>query len=138
MRKDRRSPCPIAFSLDLFGDRWTLLILRDMVFGHRHYYREFLEAGEGISTNILADRLSRLVAEGMVEKARDPEDRKQFRYTLTDKGLDLLPVLLEMIAWGSRNDPDTGATGSFPDRIRDERPAVIEEIRRLHRPGPDG
>ena len=135
MAKPRRSPCPIAFSLDLFGDRWTLLILRDMVFGYKHHYREFLQGGEGISTNILADRLDRLVEGGLVQKAEDPDDRKQFRYTLTEKGLDLIPLLLEMIAWGGRHDPATGAPEEYVERIRTDREAVIEEIRDRHRPG---
>lgn len=133
--RPRRSRCPIAFSLDLFGDRWSLLILRDIAFGSRHYYREFLRSGEGIATNVLADRLARLEGAGILNKARDRHDRKQFRYTLTDKGLALVPVLLEMIVWGADHDPSTAISKSHVDRIRKDRDAVIEEIRRRHREG---
>ena len=134
MRKERRSGCPISFSLDLFGDRWSLLILRDLVFGGRVYYSDFLEAGEGISTNVLADRLVRLERAGLIDRDRDPRDRKRYRYRLTAKGMDTIPVLLELIVWGGTHDPDTAAPGEFIERVRTDREAMLEEIRsRLER-----
>ena len=96
---DRRSPCPIAFALDLFGDRWSLLIVRDIALEGKRYFHEFESAGEGIATNILTDRLKLLVDSGILEKARDPAKGSRRIYRLTEKGLDLLPILLDMIVW---------------------------------------
>jgi DNA-binding HxlR family transcriptional regulator len=129
MKRDRRSGCPIAYSLDLFGDRWTLLILRDMVLDGKRYYRDFLEAGEGIATNVLADRLTRLEEAGLVTKERDPEDAKRNVYTLTEKGLDTLPILLEMIAWGATHDPQSPVPPEFTERVKRDRDGMIAEIR---------
>ena len=129
MNNERRSLCPIAYSLDLFGDRWTLLILRDMVFGRKRHYREFQEAGEGIATNILANRLERLESAGLVTKERDPEDAKRYLYTLTSKGLDIIPVLLELIAWGALHDPETPVSPAFLKRIQSDRSGLVDELR---------
>jgi DNA-binding HxlR family transcriptional regulator len=129
MKKGRRSGCPISVSLELFGDRWSLLVLRDILFGSRRYYGEFLDAGEGISTNILAERLERLEAAGLLTRTRDPADRKRHEYGLTEKGLDTLPILIEMILWGAMHDPETAAPPEFLRRIRTDREGLIEEIR---------
>ncbi|MEZ4651687.1 MAG: helix-turn-helix domain-containing protein [Candidatus Eisenbacteria bacterium] len=129
MKKIRRSLCPISYSLDLFGDRWTLLILRDMVFMGKQHYREFLKSGEGIATNILADRLSRLESAGLVTKESDPADAKRYVYSLTEKGLDVLPVLVEIIVWGASHDPDTPVTSAFLDRLRSDRAGFLAEVR---------
>ena len=129
MKRDRRSGCPIAYSLDLFGDRWTLLILRDMVFGERRYYRDFLTAGEGIATNVLADRLDLLERSGLIAKRRDTEDGKRNVYTLTERGLDTVPILLELIAWGAKHDPETAAPPAFMERLASDRSAVIAGLR---------
>jgi DNA-binding HxlR family transcriptional regulator len=115
--------------LDLFGDRWTLLILRDMIFGGKRYYSDFLEAGEGISTNVLAERLNRLEEAALISKRRDPEDGKRSVYALTEKGLDTLPILLEMVAWGASYDPATGAPAEFTDRFKQDRDGVLAEFR---------
>ena len=129
MKQDRRSGCPIAYSLDLFGDRWTLLILRDMFFGERRYYQDFLRAGEGIATNVLADRLNRLEEAGLIGKRRDPEDGKRNVYTLTEKGIDTLPILLEMIAWGATYDPECAAPSTFTERLTKDREGILAELR---------
>lgn len=129
MERDRRSGCPIAYSLDVFGDRWTLLILREMVFGEKRYYRDFLEAGEGIATNVLADRLNRLEEAALIGKRRDPEDGKRKVYTLTEKGLDTLPILLEMIVWGATYDPESAAPSTFVERLERDREGVLAELR---------
>ena len=129
MERDRRSGCPIAYSLDLFGDRWTLLILRDMALGGRRYYRDFMEAGEGIATNVLAERLDRLERAGLVDKRRDPEDGKRNIYALTEKGLDTLPILLEMIAWGAAHDPESAAPATFTERVQRDREGLLAELR---------
>jgi DNA-binding HxlR family transcriptional regulator len=129
MKQDRRSGCPIAYSLDLFGDRWTLLILRDMFFGEKRYYRDFLGAGEGIATNVLADRLNRLEEAGLIGKRRDPDDGKRNVYTLTEKGIDTLPILLEMIAWGATYDPECAAPSTFTERLEKDREGMLAELR---------
>ncbi len=100
----RQTGCPIAFGLDTFGDRWSLLVIREMMLNGKKTYSEFLGADEGISTNILADRLKHLEAEGIIEKSRDPENHKSFLYTLTDKGRDLAPMIMEIISWSGKHD----------------------------------
>ncbi|MCK7556429.1 helix-turn-helix transcriptional regulator [Chitinophaga sedimenti] len=100
--KDMRSACPLNFGLELFGDKWTLLIIRDLLlFGKRHF-NEILSSEEGISTNILADRLAMLEAEKVVKKRKDPEHKQKMVYSLTDKGRDLLPVILAIGEWSGK------------------------------------
>lgn len=103
MRRDEpRSYCPINLSLEIFGDAWTLLVLRDMMFGGKRHFRELLASEEGISTNILADRLERLQAAGLLTKADDPSHAQKAIYSLTEKAIELLPVIVQIGAWGSR------------------------------------
>src|SRR5213594_3085258 len=97
----RRSGCPLNATLEVLGDRWSLLIVRDLMFKGRTTYKDFLAGGEGIATNVLADRLQRLEAEGIIEKGRDAADARRLVYRLTTKGLALAPVLVEMIVWGA-------------------------------------
>ena len=101
----RRSNCPLNVALELIGDHWSLLILRDMIVGGKRRYGEFLNSMEGISTNILASRLRQLDSHGIVEKFADPENRKCVIYLPTDKGVDLLPVMLEAMRWGMKHEP---------------------------------
>jgi DNA-binding HxlR family transcriptional regulator len=103
----RRSNCPISFALDIFGDRWSLLIIRDMMFGRKTTYGEFLESDEKISTNILADRLHRLEAAGIIRKESNVKDRRKIEYRLTEKGLRLEPVLQAMALWSAAHNRDT-------------------------------
>lgn len=106
-RRDRtRSRCPIARSLELVGDRWTLLVLRDLLLLGKTRFRDFLDSPEGIASNILAARLKKLEAAGLLTRAADPDDRRRFVYTPTDKGLTLLPLLREMAAWGETHGAD--------------------------------
>lgn len=104
-----------------------MLIIRDLIFMGKRYYGEFLKSGEGIATNVLADRLSRLESEGIVSKQVDPKDQKKYLYRLTDKGEDLLPVLLELILWGATHDQKTAAPKAFIDRLKSDRDAVTKE-----------
>lgn len=99
-----RSDCPISFSLDYLGDKWTLLILRDLMFTEKSTYGEFLTSQEKIATNILADRLKVLEANGFITSTVSPEKRNKFIYRLTEKGIDLLPVIAELMIWGSKYD----------------------------------
>ena len=124
-----RSPCPISFALDLFGDRWSLLVVRDLMFKGRRRYGEFLGAQEGVATNVLADRLRRLENEGIINKRRDPSDGKQRLYSLTQRGWDLQPVLLEMISWSGRHDPNTPVPKRFVRKIATARSAVVDATR---------
>lgn len=103
---DRRSPCPVACSLDLLGDKWTLLVVRDLLLG-KTTYTEFQQSPEGIPTNILAERLKRLLAAGIVGKSRYHERPVRYAYHLTEKGRDLGPVLSALIDWGNRHIPGT-------------------------------
>lgn len=100
MPDSTRASCPIAASLDLIGDRWTLVVMRDMLLGGRHGFSE-IGADEGIATNILADRLERLVGAGVIERREDPDDGRRRIYVPTESGFALIPVLLELVVWGS-------------------------------------
>lgn len=105
MKGKCRSHCPIAFALEIFGDRWTLLVLRDLLFKGKKRYKEFLASEEEIATNVLAERLRRLEREGLVTRLRPPGGGRQFVYRPTAKALDLLPVLLEISVWSAKYDP---------------------------------
>ena len=108
-QKHRRSNCPVTFTTDIIGDRWAILIVRDIIFKGRVNFGEFAKLDEGIATNILTDRLKRLENQGIILKQRDQSNLSKFVYSLTDKGLDLLPILVEMVAFAGKHDPDTGA-----------------------------
>jgi DNA-binding HxlR family transcriptional regulator len=104
---ERRSGCPLNASVEMLGDRWSLLIIRDMMLRGTKSYKEFLACDEGIATNILADRLRRLLAYGIISTKPDPLDGRKVIYSLTPKGIDLAPVLTEMVLWASAHE-DTG------------------------------
>jgi len=105
----RRSDCPINFALEIFGDTWSLLIIRDIVYFGKKTYGEFLASEEGIATNILALRLAHLEQQGILEKQPHDADKRKERYVLTEKGLNLIPVLVEMGNWSAVYDPQTAA-----------------------------
>jgi len=112
MSSKEKSNCPINLSLEVVGDRWTLLIIRDMMFAGKRHFREFLQSDEGISSRTLADRLQTLQEEGIVTRHDDPEHKLKAVYRLTQAGIDLLPVLLNLGSWGNRYraaDPKLGA-----------------------------
>jgi len=127
--KKRRSKCPVTFALDRFGDKWSLLVVRDLMFRGRETYGEFLESGEGIATNVLADRLKCLETEGLIEKSRDPKNKRRVLYRLTEKGLDLAPVLLEMMRWSAKYDADTGTPQAFLDMLENDMEGLIKKVR---------
>src|ERR1700724_3702962 len=103
----RRSGCPLNASVEMLGDRWSLLIIRDMMLRGFRSYKEFLESYEGIATNILADRLRKVEAYGIIATQRDPSDGRKVIYALTEKGIDLAPVMSEMVLWAAAHE-DTG------------------------------
>ena len=103
-----RSACPIAAGLDILGDRWSLLIVRDMLLDNKHRYGEFLAMDERITTSVLADRLKRLEAFGVIEKRLYEEHPPRYEYSLTERGRDLEPLIREVIRWGLRHVASTG------------------------------
>lgn len=104
MQQTRRSGCPINLTLEVLGDRWSLIVIRDIIFGDRRRYRELLtRSEEGIASNVLADRLKRLLAAGLLTKADDPRHRQSAIYSLTEPAIQLVPLLIQMGAWGRRH-----------------------------------
>lgn len=126
----RRSDCPINFGLEIFGDRWSLLIVRDLMFKGKRYYGDFLEGEERISTNILADRLLLLENSGIITRAVDPANRRKVIYTLAPRGIDLLPMLVELIIWSHKHDPESAASKVFVEQARQDRKGLIDRINR--------
>lgn len=131
MRKliKRRSDCPISFALDIFGDKWSLLVIRDLMFRGKSSYGEFLSSEEGMATNILADRLSILERAGITQKSSSKQDKRKEIYKLTAKGIDLLPILVEIVLWSAKYDPNTGAPKEFVDRARSDKEKFLQDIR---------
>jgi len=125
----RETGCPIAFGLDTFGDRWSLLIIREIMLRGKRTYSEFLEADEKIASNILVARLKHLEAEGIVEKSRDPENRRAFIYELTKKGRDLAPILLEIIIWSGLHYNRPFALRDVLDKIKQDRKGFEASLR---------
>lgn len=124
----RRSACPLNTTLEVVGDRWSLLIVRDLMFKGRTTFKDFLAGGEGIATNILADRLRRLEADGLIEKGRDAADARRLIYRLTPRGLALAPVLVELIVWGARHY-DTAAPPATIRAMTEHRERFLADIR---------
>lgn len=124
-----KSNCPISYSLDLFGDRWTLLVLRDLILWGKTRFGDIQASDENIASNILSDRLRRLEGQGIIGIAKDPSDARQKIYTVTDKGRSLTPVLLEIAAWGASHDPRTGAPDDFAEDFYADRDAYYDEHR---------
>ena len=129
---DHRSHCPISFSLDILGDRWTLLVLRDLIFLRKQHFREFLASPEGIASNILTSRLKRLEDWGMMSRRKDPDNARQLIYAPTSKGLDLLPTLVELALWGVRYHPQAEIPRDMLRRMERDRETFISEIRAYH------
>ena len=124
-----RSHCPINFTLEHFGDKWSFLIIRDLMFKGKRHYNEFLEAGENVSTSVLGDRLRKLEAHGIISKEKDSVKKSRIRYSLTKKGIDLLPILIEMIIWGGEKDRLTESPEEFMDQAAQNKEALINRIR---------
>ncbi len=124
-----RSGCPVNLSLEVFGDRWSLLIVRDLMVRGFTSFQDFVESGEGIATNILAGRLRKLQRCGIVAGEKDESDGRRVIYRLTEKGIDLAPVMLELLIWGAQHE-DTGAPPAVIAEIARNRKAVLEETRR--------
>jgi len=127
-RLRQRSDCPISMSLEIFGDRWTLLVVRDLMFKGRHEFKDFLSSEEGIATNVLSERLRRLEAHRLVLRRRHPFDARRAEYHLTEKGIGLAPVLLDMIVWAATHET-TAAPAAIVRRMRDGREEFLADLR---------
>lgn len=124
-----RSDCPINYALEIFGDKWTLLIIRDLMFKGKTTYGDFLASDEKMSTNILADRLKRLEELGLMSKTIDENNRVKSLYALTDKGKDLLPVMLEITEWSAKYYKKVNTPKAFLDKLKKDKQGVIEGIK---------
>ncbi len=127
--RSARSGCPISTSLEIFGDRWSLLIVRDLMFSGCSSFREFATAGEGIATNILADRLERLEGAGIISRFVDKSDGRKAVYRLTRKGIDLAPMLVEMIIWAAHHE-ETEAPPPLVLQIEENRARFLAGLRK--------
>jgi DNA-binding HxlR family transcriptional regulator len=131
-----RSLCAINLSLEIFGDRWSLLVIRDMMFGGKRHFRELLKSREGISSNILADRLGRLVHEGILTRNDDPTHKQKAIYSLTEKGIELLPIFVAVGSWGRRFTPATEELSWRADYLEkggaERVKAFQDELRGMH------
>jgi DNA-binding HxlR family transcriptional regulator len=126
---DFRSQCPISTALDIFGDKWSLLILRDLIFNNKNTYGEFLDTDEKISTNILADRLVTLEISGIISKHDHPESKLKVLYKLTEKGIDLIPVLVEIIVWSEKYQNVHPYATQFVKMIKKDKEGLIKKLR---------
>jgi len=127
--KRRNTGCPIAYALDTFGDRWSLVIIRDLLMRGFDTFGQFLQSDEGIATNVLANRLQEFEVAGIVSKSRDPQNHRRIIYRLTEKGADLAPVMLEMVRWSGKYDENTKANKTVLDRIENDRGGLIADLR---------
>jgi DNA-binding HxlR family transcriptional regulator len=137
MNDHRRSGCPINLTLEVVGDKWSLIVLRDIMFGNRRRFRELLvNSVEGIASNILADRLKRFVEEGILTKADDPTHKQKAIYSLTGKGIELFPILAQMSAWGLKHLPVTEELSIRAELLDEGGPKLwadfMTELRELH------
>ena len=132
-----RSGCPINLTLEMIGDRWSLIVIRDVMFGNRRHFRELLtQSEEGIASNILADRLKRLVAAGLLSRRENPAHRQKAIYSLTEAAIQLVPLLVQMGAWGRRYTPVSQELSVRAELLEQGGPllweAFMEELRHLH------
>ncbi|AFL48743.1 DNA-binding HxlR family transcriptional regulator [Sinorhizobium fredii] len=141
MTDDHRSACPINLSLEVFGDKWSLLIIRDMIFGGKRHFREMLRSQEGISSNILADRLKTLLDMGMLTKRDDPSHKQKAIYSLTEMAIALVPIMAHLGAWGRRYLPVSEELSIRAQLMEEGGPALwerfMDELRAEHL-GPSG
>ncbi len=128
-KNDLRSDCPINYALESLGDKWTLLVVRDLVFEGKKFYKEFLASKEGIATNILSDRLKRLESQGIVASEVYEQQKTQKVYSLTNKGKDLIPLLVESILWSYKYKSGLNVSAEFVENLRSQKSEVIEDIR---------
>jgi DNA-binding HxlR family transcriptional regulator len=137
MNDIQRSGCPINLTLEVVGDKWSLLIIRDIMFGNRTHYRELLtKSDEGISSNILADRLKTLLEQGIITREHDPGHKQKGIYRLTEQGIEMLPILAQMAAWGFKYLPVSEELGIRAQLLAEGGPKMwaefMDELREIH------
>ncbi|MEV0053078.1 helix-turn-helix domain-containing protein [Saccharopolyspora shandongensis] len=137
MKDERRSGCPINLSVEVLGDKWSLVVIRDMMFGNRRHFRELLNnSEEGIASNILASRLQRLTENGLVSKAADPSHKQKVIYSLTEAAIQLVPVMAHLGAWGRRHLPVTRELSIHAELLERGGPELwdefMDELRERH------
>jgi DNA-binding HxlR family transcriptional regulator len=123
-----RSDCPVSYALDFFGDKWTLIIVRDLIQG-KQFYKDFQNSQEGIATNILSDRLKKLEKMGVIEWKVFEKLKTKKEYSLTEKGKDLIPVLIELIVWSNKHQDGLAVSDYFVKRAQEDRDGLVETIR---------
>jgi DNA-binding HxlR family transcriptional regulator len=127
--RSRRSGCPISIALEILGDSWSLLIVRDLMFKGHRTFNEFLKSGEGIASNVLTDRLAKLEAAGIIEKSDNAGDARRYDYRLTAKGIDLAPVMVEIVLWSARHE-ETDAPPQILRAMKSQRANFLAETHR--------
>ena len=127
-----RSDCPISTALDIFGDKWSLLIIRDLIFKKKNTYGDFLAGEEKIATNILADRLILLECGGIISRHIHPDSKAKILYKLTRKGIDLIPVLVEIIEWSEKYHPVHPMAQEFAKQLKTDKPGIIKTLFETH------
>ncbi|EST52585.1 HxlR family transcriptional regulator [Brevibacillus panacihumi W25] len=128
-REENKSDCPINFTVEIFGDTWSLLIIRDMIALGKKTFSEFLELEERIGPSVLTDRLAHLEAKGVITKKQSETDKRKFIYSITEKGLDLIPIVYEMALWGSKHSPNPVAPDAWFKAMKHDK----EQVLRLYR-----
>jgi DNA-binding HxlR family transcriptional regulator len=134
---EHRSGCPINLTLEALGDRWSLIVIRDIMFGNRRHFRQLMSlSDEGIASNVLADRLKRLLAAGLLSKTDNPAHKQKAFYSLTEAAIDLVPLLVQMGAWGRRHMPASPELSIRAQLLEEGGPpmweAFMAELRSLH------
>jgi DNA-binding HxlR family transcriptional regulator len=127
---NHRSGCPINLALEVFGDKWSLIIIRDLMFNGKRHFRELLQSEEKIASNILTDRLNMFEREGVLTKSPDPDHKQKFVYSLTEKGIDLLPILVEMGGWSLKYQPVAPDKRGHADELMKGGAALQKQIKK--------
>ena len=132
LEKSKWNGCPIRYSAEILADKWTFLILRDLMFRGKKSYNAFLQSSENISTNILANRLQKLEAFGLIDKTKDSKNRKFYIYSLTQKGIDLIPVMFSFFEWSLKYDDQTFLSQKKIDALKNDAKSLIEKYEEGH------
>ena len=125
----RRSECPISYTMDVFGDKWTMLIMRDLLLYGKDSFSEFLCSDEKIATNILTDRLNVLLQESFVTKHTAPTNKSKFLYRPTEKAIELIPILAEMTLWAEKYNPG-GAPADIVEPLKKNRTKALRDLKK--------
>jgi DNA-binding HxlR family transcriptional regulator len=127
--KSKWNGCPVRYSAKIIGDKWTFIILRDLMFRGKSRYSDLLKSSEKISTNILANKLVKMEQDGLLFKRRDEDNRRNSIYQLTDKGKDLMPALLKLFEWSYKYDENTLLNHDVVDQLQNDTQVMVDKIR---------